>query len=167
MAWGKSEEQKQAEAAERAEAERRVAAQKAEAEAKKAAAEYAASPVGRAEAAAAAGAVFFQLELDISQLAGPSSGFGSSDNTIRGTGGRPDVLGQVEDKGWRLENVGYVFVETGSTTSDPGVLDRAGHRHARRRTRHLPVPSRRVTLGASVRRRPRSAGSSPRRRGRG
>jgi hypothetical protein len=80
-------------------------------------AEYEASPLGRAEMAHAAGNAFFQIELEVSQISGGSS-FGSSTGTVRHTGGRPDLLGQIEEKGWHLEHVGYVFIETGSTTTN-------------------------------------------------
>lgn len=83
----------------------------------KAAERYAASPLGRAEAAHEAGDGFYQLELDISHLSG-ASGLGSSTGRIRHSGGRPDLLGQIEDIGWRLEHAGYVFVETGATTTN-------------------------------------------------
>jgi hypothetical protein len=97
--WGKTEEQKQAE---------REA---------KAAQEWAESPVGRATAAKEAGQAFFQFEMDISALGG-SSGLGSSAGRMRHSGGRPDLLGQIEETGWRLEHVGYVFIETGATTTN-------------------------------------------------
>lgn len=99
MAWGKTDEQKQAEAQDQA------------------AAAWAASPVGLATAAKERGDGFFQFEIDISTLSG-ASGFGSSAGRVRHTGGRPDVLGQIEEVGWRLEHVGYVFVETGATTTN-------------------------------------------------
>ena len=99
MAWGKTEDQKQSE---------RDA---------KAAAEYAASPIGQAHAAFDNGSAFFQLELDVSTLTGAPSAFGASGNVVKRQG-RPDLLGQIEEIGWRLEHVGYVFVETGSTSSN-------------------------------------------------
>jgi hypothetical protein len=111
IAWGKTDEQKAADAAAR-EAARAEAAQQ------KAAAAYWASPVGRADAARRNGNAFFQIELEISSLAGTPSALGSSSNQIKHTGGRPDLLGQIEDLGWRLEHVGYVFVETGSTSTN-------------------------------------------------
>jgi hypothetical protein len=106
---------------------RKTAEERAEGEERKAAESYAASPVGQAAAARQRGDAFFQVELDISVVGGGSgpgsaygqaSGFGSSSNTIKRTGGRPDLLGQIEEVGWRLEHVGYVFVETGATTSN-------------------------------------------------
>jgi hypothetical protein len=115
MAWGKSEEEK---AAEQAQEERRaaeLARQRAEAARAKQAAEYAASPVGQAEAAAAAGAAFFQTQIEVSRLDGSAS-FGAASASMAHNA-RPDLLGQIEAFGWRLENVGYVFVETGTTST--------------------------------------------------
>lgn len=117
MPFNKSEDKKQ-EAADRKalKAQEEQARKDAAAEAKQRA-EYEASPVGRAEAERAAGSAFFQIEIEVSQLSG-SSGFGSSTGRVRHSGGRPDLLGQIEDKGWKLEHVGYVFIETGSTTTN-------------------------------------------------
>ncbi len=115
MAWGKSEDEK---AAEQAEQQRRAAEEaqrRAEAALQQQAAEYAASPIGQAEAAAAAGAVFFQTQLEVSRLDGNAS-FGAANASMRHNA-RPDLLGQIEAFGWRLENVGYVFVETGTTST--------------------------------------------------
>lgn len=111
MAWGKTEEQKQ---------EEQAAKKALELEAKKAREEarYAASPVGRAAAAYENGDGFFQLEIEVSQLNGLSSAFGSSNNSVRHKGGATDVLSQIEANGWRLEHVGYVFIETGSTSTN-------------------------------------------------
>jgi hypothetical protein len=95
---GKTEEEKQREAAE------------------KAAAEYARSPIGLATTAHERGDGFFQLELDITDVGGKSS-LGTSTAKVRSTGGRPDLLGQIEDIGWHLEHVGHVYVETGSTST--------------------------------------------------
>lgn len=117
MPFNKSEDKKQ-EAADRKalKAQEEQARKDAAAEAKQRA-EYEASPAGRAEAERAAGSAFFQIEIEVSQLSG-SSGFGSSTGRVRHSGGRPDLLGQIEDKGWKLEHVGYVFIETGSTTTN-------------------------------------------------
>ena len=60
---------------------------------------------------------FFQLSLEVGSLAGATSLLGSSDNRIDSTGD-VGVLGQVEDEGWHLEHVGYVFVETGATSTN-------------------------------------------------
>lgn len=111
MAWGKTEEQKEQEAAARA--DRRDAAADARADAA-----FAATPVGQATQARADGQAFFQIELQISTLSGAKSSLGSSTNSLKHTGGRPDVLGQIEEVGWHLEHVGYVFIETGATTTN-------------------------------------------------
>ncbi len=111
MAWGKSDEEKAAEAAAK---EVQRAAQLAEKQRQ----DYLASPVGRAEVARQRGDAFFQLELDISKLGGPASSFGSSSAQLKRSGGHPDLLGQIEEAGWRLEHVGYIFVETGSTSTN-------------------------------------------------
>ena len=110
MGWGKSDEEKAAQAKARA-VER---AAQAEANARAA---HLASPVGRAETAYESGSGFFQLEIDVASLAGPASSFGMSSNKIK-SGARPDLLGQIEDVGWHLEHVGYVFIETGSTSTN-------------------------------------------------
>jgi hypothetical protein len=122
MAWGKTEEEKQAErdakardaaAQQEALAQRQAAAQKAAEDAA-----FAASPVGIATAALAAGNEFLQIELEVSELTGPSSFFGSSSNQVRHTGTATDLLGRIEAVGWHLEHVGYVFIETGSTSTN-------------------------------------------------
>jgi hypothetical protein len=118
MAFGKTAEQKQAQAQQREAAGLAYAQRRAADAQQRAAAASAASPVGRATAARDAGAGFFQLELDISALDGSPSMFGSSQNQVRSTGGRPDLLSQIEALGWRLEHVGYVFIETGATTTN-------------------------------------------------
>jgi hypothetical protein len=112
MKFGKTAEEKQAEElAERQRAEAAAAEQAARA--------HAASPVGRAEAALQRGDRFFQIPLPVSSLSGQPSWFGSTDNQVAPVGpGGADVLGQIEDVGWRLEHVGYVFIETGATSSN-------------------------------------------------
>jgi len=118
MQWGKSEDQKRAEAVEQ---ERNAARWRAEQEHLQdewKRRNYPNTPVGRAEAAMRNGDRFFQLAIAISELNGPDSSFGSSSNQLQSTGRAPDVLGQIEELGWRLEHVGYVFIETGSTSTD-------------------------------------------------
>lgn len=63
------------------------------------------------------GDALLQLQIESGRLAGASSTWGSSENLAVSD---PDVgwlLGHVESIGWRLEHVGYVFVETGSSSS--------------------------------------------------
>lgn len=76
------------------------------------------SPVGQSHQAKERGDGFFQCEITISQLQGWASGFGSASNRVQSTGGKPDMLAQIESYGWRLEHVGYVFVQTGATSTD-------------------------------------------------
>jgi hypothetical protein len=115
MAWGKSDEEKAAELVEQQRRAADEAQRRAEAVRQKQAEEYAASPVGQAEAAATSGAAFFQAQIEVSRLDGSAS-FGAATGSIQHSA-RPDLLGQIEAFGWRLENVGYVFVETGTTST--------------------------------------------------
>jgi hypothetical protein len=92
--WAKEEEQ-------RAKADREARAK------------YLASPVGEAEAAYHAGQAFFQLTINISQIEGQSSDWNYSQSTRTRRFNATDTLGQIEEIGWHLEHVGYVFVETG------------------------------------------------------
>ena len=102
----KTEEEKQAEHRAR-EGERRAQAERA------AWANYLASPLGRAEAAYKAGQMFFQLTTNISQVDGQASDWNYSQSTQTRRFNATDTLGQIEEMGWHLEHVGYVFVETG------------------------------------------------------
>ena len=120
MAWGKTEEEKAAERAAEQQAAANEAARRQQADAQRAAQAYAAGPVGQAEAAAQAGAVFFQTQMDVSRLDGNAS-WGSASAAVQHVG-RPDILGQIESFGWHLEDVGYVFVETGTTSTNRVML---------------------------------------------
>src|ERR1700722_9698861 len=102
----KTEQEKQQER--RAQEEARQAQAQREAQAR-----YLASPVGKAEAAYQAGQMFFQLTTNISQIEGRSSDFNYSQSTQTRRFNATDTLGQIEEMGWHLEHVGYVFVETG------------------------------------------------------
>ncbi|MGH3401496.1 MAG: hypothetical protein ACRDRJ_03105 [Streptosporangiaceae bacterium] len=95
----KTEEEKQE--------ERRI---KAEQEAQ---AKYLASPLGQAETAYEAGQMFFQLTMNISEIKGRSTDWTSSQSTETRRFNATDTLGQIEEVGWHLQHVGYVFVETG------------------------------------------------------
>jgi hypothetical protein len=115
LGMGKSEEEKAAEREEQARQAAELAQRRDEAARAKAAQDYAASPVGQAEAAAAAGAAFFQTQIEVSRLDG-DAGWGTASAQVKHLA-RPDLLGQIEAFGWRLENVGYVFIETGTTST--------------------------------------------------
>jgi hypothetical protein len=71
-----------------------------------------------ARTAHARGDGLLQLQFEVSQLTGEASAWGSSENAMS-----PDetvgwILGEVEKTGWMLEHTGFVFVETGSSTSN-------------------------------------------------
>ena len=106
MAIRKTEEEKQVErqAIERARLAR---------EADQAQARYRASPLGQAETAYQAAQAFFQLTVNISEVQGKASDWNYSQSTQTRRFNSSDLLGQIEEMGWRLEHVGYVFVETG------------------------------------------------------
>lgn len=76
------------------------------------------TPVGRAKTAYANGDTFYQVEMEVSTLAGSHSAFGSSENSVQHAGSTAEILGQIEAIGWSLEHIGYVFVETGSTSTN-------------------------------------------------
>lgn len=103
----KSTAQRQSEKAAKREAEHHTA----EAEA------YWAGPLGQAVAAKHYGQGFFQFEMPINQVWG-NSAYGSAGGNIHGSGGRPDLLSQIEAIGWKLEHVGYVYVQTGSASTN-------------------------------------------------
>lgn len=112
MAFGRTPEEKQQAAAAKEAARADAARAKQEAA-------YWASPVGRAARAKQRGDRFFQLEIETTQLAGHSSDFWVSDvSKTRRTQGATDVLGQIEELGWRLEHAGWVFIETGTSSRD-------------------------------------------------
>lgn len=121
MGLFKSEEERAAERAERervqAAQQQARAAQQAQAAQEQAAREHAASPLGRAEAAHAAGHGFFEIQLDVGQTQGVAT-FGEARADERRTDAHLGVLGAIEQVGWRLEHVGYVFVQTGQESTD-------------------------------------------------
>jgi hypothetical protein len=114
-----TEQERAAEAARKQEeAQRAAAAQaaaRAAAEKEAARKRYLATPVGQAETARRRGDRFFQISLQESEVEGKSTDwtFSQSTSTKRATGAT-DILGQIEERGWHLEHVGYVFVETGA-----------------------------------------------------
>lgn len=128
----RTEQEKAADAAAKAESDQRRAAGRAEAdrvrtaekeaadrvrEAEKEAEQYLNTWPGRAAAAKARGDGFFQAQIHVSTLNGESS-WGSASATFRRTDDHGDVLGEIEAQGWHLDHVGYVFVETGSVSSN-------------------------------------------------
>ena len=115
----KTEEERTAEAARKQEEAHRAAAAleaaRLAAEEEAARKRYLQSPVGQADIALQRGDRFFQVSLMESEVEGKSTDWTFSQSTaITKVKGATDVLGQIEEIGWRLEHVGYVFVETGA-----------------------------------------------------
>lgn len=106
--WAEQEQERQAANEERARIREAERAEEA----------FRSSPVGLAETAYKNGDQFFQVELEVSSLAGPHSSFGSSENSLVQAASTAVTLGQIEGFGWHLEHAGYVFVETGSTSTN-------------------------------------------------
>lgn len=118
MPWGKTDEEKQAEAVARAAQAQAQAAARAAQEQAKAEAAYWQSPVGQAAQAKQRGDRFFQTEIETSTLSGYAS-FASSDSSrTERQSGAGDLLGQIEALGWRLEHASWVFIETGMSSRD-------------------------------------------------
>ena len=80
------------------------------------------SPVGRATGARAEAAGFFHVELEMSEVGRSNldllGGYSGAPGVERKRAGHGGVLAQIEDVGWRLEHVGYVYVETGQVSRD-------------------------------------------------
>jgi hypothetical protein len=72
--------------------------------------------VERAEEAAARGDRFFEAQIPMSTLTGTAS-FGSTETSAARYPREPDLLGRIEDAGWRLEKADYVFVPTYTESS--------------------------------------------------
>jgi hypothetical protein len=76
------------------------------------------SPAGLARAARQAGQGFFEIEMTLHQSTGITVLDAKSPKDATNGQARGDALTSIEAEGWRLENVGYVFVETGGKTRD-------------------------------------------------
>lgn len=70
-----------------------------------------------AHEAHARGDALLHLQLDIAQLTGQTSTWGSADNRMMRDDHVGYFLSEVEKIGWRLEHTGYAFVQSGATTS--------------------------------------------------
>lgn len=84
-----------------------------------------------ARAAYERGDRLFQIDLVVSAVQGAVSNTSVMTRTVRAD--EPDLLGRIEDQGWRLEHVSTAFVDTGSTSvrkffSDTGTMA-ANHGH--------------------------------------
>jgi hypothetical protein len=80
--------------------------------------DFAASPAGQARAAKAAGMKIFQIDVPLSKTKGHTvamiGAFAHSSQTLN----YASVIQSIEDEGWHLEHVGYVYRITGSVSRD-------------------------------------------------
>lgn len=116
---GKTEEEKAAEAAAQQAAREREAKERAAAEEERKRAAFAASPAGQAMAAKAAGRRYFQMVRDVSSSTASATWEG---NVIREShDDQSGLIESIEDQGWTLHHVGYVFQETGSDSKSKAI----------------------------------------------
>ena len=82
--------------------------------------EYWASPQGTAVQAFERGDEFLQMEIPHSSVTGfANAAFNSTTKgKIRRQLTRTDLLGQIEETGWRLEHADWVYVQTGQNSRD-------------------------------------------------
>ena len=73
--------------------------------------------IGSARGAAERGDRILHLQIEVGSLIGQQSSWGSSGAGVVGDDTIGQFLSYIETLGWSLENVGYSFVETGSSTS--------------------------------------------------
>ncbi len=113
MGFGKTQEQKDAEAREKAERERAARVQQ-ERDA------FARSPIGQATAAKEQGQGFFEIQLTVGASQRDSTIWGGNNFAIakKNTLSHAGTLAGIEAVGWRLEHVGYVFMVTGESSRD-------------------------------------------------
>lgn len=94
------------------------ARKKAEEEKMRLEAEFAASPAGQARDAKAAGMKIFQIDVPLSKTKGQTvamiGAFAHSSKTLN----YANVIQSIEEEGWHLDNVGYVYRVTGSESRD-------------------------------------------------
>ena len=115
MAFFKSEEDRAREADERLRAEQSARAAQRDEAARRA---WQQSPQGQATVAYASGDRFFELQLEVGvqqrEAMWGSRDYESAERTMSSAG----VLAAIEDIGWTLEHVGYVFKMTGQSSSE-------------------------------------------------
>jgi hypothetical protein len=76
---------------------------------------FLATPVGAATVAKEEGHPFLEVQLEVGGHVG-SAGFGSIQGR-RTTASSAATLGEIEQLGWRLEHVSYIFMITGETST--------------------------------------------------
>src|SRR4051812_12344061 len=114
--FGKTDEEKAAEARAEEAAKLVKAEQTAAAEVERRRAAFAASPAGLAQAAKAAGRRYLQIVRDVTTLSGSTSWSGDVSKSDHSD--QTGMIESVEDEGWALHDVGYVFQETGTDSTN-------------------------------------------------
>lgn len=76
------------------------------------------SPVGKARAAKEAGAKIFQIDMPLSQSKGYTMAMLGAYSYKSKTKDYSNLIQAIEEEGWRLEHVSYVFRWTGSESRD-------------------------------------------------
>ncbi|MDX6286825.1 MAG: hypothetical protein QOG53_2310 [Frankiales bacterium] len=81
---------------------------------------FRASPVGQATSANEQGHGFFEIQLTVGSSQRDSTIWGSNNTSWNKakTQTHAGTLSAIEAAGWRLENVGYIFVITGESSRD-------------------------------------------------
>lgn len=113
MAFGKTQEQKEAEGREKAQRDEAARA-KEERDA------FLSSPVGQAATAKEQGQGFFEVQLKVGSSQRDSTVWGGNNFALSRvkTQSHAGVLAAIEGVGWKLEHVGHVFVVTGESSRD-------------------------------------------------
>lgn len=78
------------------------------------------SAPGKAAVAFDRGDEFFQVELSHADVTGSATLWagGARDAAIGRRGRAADILGEIEEAGWRLEHANWVYVQTGQNSRD-------------------------------------------------
>lgn len=79
---------------------------------------FAASPAGQARAAKSLGMRIFQIDVPLSQTTGRTVAMVGAFANSTETEDCSNVIQSIEEEGWRLEHVGYVYRITGSVSRD-------------------------------------------------
>lgn len=113
MAFGKTAEQKAIE-------EKQKADDAAAKDAQRARQAFLATPIGQATAAKEAGQGFFEIQLSVGSSQRDSTIFGGNNfaHAQSKTQTHAGTLSAIERIGWKLENVGYIFIVTGESSRD-------------------------------------------------
>lgn len=81
-------------------------------------AEFAASPAGQARSAKAAGMKIFQIDVPLSKTRGQTIAMVGAFAHSSKTANYANIIQSIEEEGWRLDHVGYVYRVTGSESRD-------------------------------------------------